>query len=94
MEAQEAREVSLFEEEASRLAAKPHLVRLEKDGEEFYFDSTDLSDHRDDFIRMRQEGWRITEEESLVAYHPARIKMLEERGLIPEGWGYKKTTTR
>ncbi len=80
------------EEEAAQLSAKPRLVKLEKDGGEFYFDSTDLRDHLADFTRMREEGWKVADQKDLVAYHPARIKMLEERGFEPDGWGYKKTS--
>ena len=32
-----------YEEEAAQLSAKPRLVKLGKDGGEFYFDSTDLA---------------------------------------------------
>lgn len=86
----EPQEVAALEEEAKQLESRPCLVKLEKDDKEFYFDSMDLPNHRGDFMRMRQEGWRVTDQESLAAYHPARKKHIEEQGFEPDGWGYKK----
>lgn len=70
---------------------RPGIFKMTKEGEEFYFDSTDLSEHKQEFEEMVKNGWVLSEEiETLPAYLPARMRALENAGLVPFGWGYKK----
>ena len=73
-------------------AARPGIYKMSKDGEEdFYFDSTDLSEHEQEFEEMGRNGWVLVDRvETLPAYLPARMRALEKAGLVPFGWGYKK----
>ena len=73
-------------------AGRPGIFKMTKDGEEdFYFDSTDLSEHKQEFEEMEENGWVLEElVETLPAYLPARQRALENAGLVPFGWGYKK----
>ena len=73
-------------------AGRPGIFKMAKDGEEdFYFDSTDLSEHEQEFEEMEENGWVLEGlVETLPAYLPARLRALENAGLVPFGWGYKK----
>ena len=72
-------------------ASRPGIFKMVKDGEEFYFDSTDLPEHEQEFEDMGRNGWILVERvEILPAYLPARLRALEDAGLAPFGWGYKK----
>lgn len=72
-------------------ASRPGIFKMAKDGEEFYFDSTDLPEHEQEFEDMVKNGWVLVEQvETLPAYLPARLRALENAGLAPSGWGYKK----
>lgn len=82
-----------FEQEIAELGQKSRLVKLTKDGDEFFFDSTDLKGHREEYFDMRKDGWAIADTEDLAAYLPARYKMIQERGLTEHDWGYKRTST-
>lgn len=83
-----------FDKEITDLGSKPQLVKLTRDGKEFFFDSTDLADHREEYQTLRRDGWDITEKHDLGAYHPARKKTIEtDYDLTPDGWGYKKILT-
>ncbi len=69
----------------------PALYKMIKDGEEFYFDSTDLPERQPEFDEMGENGWILVErEEVLPAYLYARQHFLEETGFVSSGWGYKK----
>lgn len=78
------------EELIKELKSGSYLVRLKKDEEEFYFDSSDLGQNEDKFKAMVDEGWQIAEKEELPAYLPARKQKIEEKGLEEEDWGYRK----
>ncbi len=72
--------------------SRPAIFKMAKDGEEdFYFDSTDLPEHTQEFEEMGRNGWVLVDLlETLPAYLPARMRALEKFGLVPSGWGYKK----
>jgi len=57
-----------------------------------YFDSTDLLNHKSDFIDMRKNGWEVNEDDSeeLPSYLPARRTAIADGGFESFGWGYKK----
>ena len=84
----------VFEEELKRLSAgKSRIYKMTKEGEEdFYFDSTDLSNHKNNFIDMRKSGWQVSEEEfeELPPYLPARRRAIADAGFGSFDWGYKK----
>ena len=69
----------------------PAIYKMIKDCEEFYFDSTDLPERQREFDEMGENGWILVEKvEILPAYLISRLRALEEAGLVPFGWGYKK----
>ena len=72
---------------------RPGIYKMAKDGEaDFYFDSTDLSEHEQEFEEMGRNGWILVEQvESLPAYLPTRMRAIENAGLVPFGWGYKRS---
>ncbi len=71
--------------------SRPALFKMVKYTEEFYFDSSDFSEHEEEFTDMEKEGWVLAElVETLPAYLSARLRVLEQAGLVPAGWGYKK----
>lgn len=73
-------------------ASRPGIFKMTKDGKEFYFDSTDLPEHEQEFEDMEKNGWVLVEQvETLPAYLPARLRALEDAGLAPSGWGYKRS---
>jgi hypothetical protein len=60
---------------------------------DFYFDSSDLSEHQQEFEDMMTDGWVLQGEiQSLPSYLPLRRRALENAGLVKLkfGWGYKK----
>ena len=72
-------------------ANRPSIFKMTKDDEEFYFDSSDLADHVQEFEDMGQNGWVLTDRvETLPAYLPLRQQALKNAGLVRFGWGYKK----
>ncbi len=72
-------------------AGRPGIYKMAKDGEEFFFDSTDLPEHEQEFEEMGRNGWVLVElVETLPAYLPARMRALKNAGLVLFGWGYKK----
>lgn len=72
----------------------PAIYQMVRNGEEFYFDSTDLPEHQQEFDEMGENGWILTErEDDLPAYLISRLRALEEAGLVLSGWGYKKKST-
>lgn len=81
-----------FEAEIEKLSeGGPHIIRLTKDGEELFVDTTDLKPHKKEFIIARQNGWSVEETGiSLPAYLPLRRAELKKQGFEPAGWGYKK----
>ncbi len=88
------KERAVFEEEARRLSSgsTPHLIKMEREGEEFYFDTTDLLAHAADFIDMRADGWQVAGKGmDLQAYIKARQQEIAKQGFTSSGWGYRKT---
>lgn len=72
----------------------PAIYKMVRGDEEFYFDSTDLPQREPEFDRMGEEGWILVERgEDLPRYLISRLRALEEAGLVPSGWGYKKKST-
>lgn len=85
------RENLALEGQIQELKALSQLVRLEKDGEEFFFDGTDLNPDTEEKLRqMLAQGWQITTTESLPPFLPARKKQIKDMGLVESDWGYKK----
>lgn len=72
--------------------SRPGFFKMAKDGEEdFYFDSTDLPEHEQEFEEMGKNGWLLVElVATLPAYLPARMRAIENAGYVAFGWGYKK----
>lgn len=77
-------------------AGRPGIYKMSKEGEEdFYFDSTDLSEHKQEFEEMERNGWVLVERlETLPAYLTTRMRAIENAGYVPDkcrfDWGYKK----
>jgi hypothetical protein len=87
---QPEKESEIFKEEAKKLIAEEKLVRLIKNGQEFYFDSHDLDKNLDNFLELRRNGWKIAETFGLPAYRPSRQAHIKEMGLTHHDWGYGK----
>lgn len=94
-------EEKIKEELECLLAGKSRIYKMTKEGKgdfyfdftnTFYFDSTDLLNHKDYFIDMRKNGWEVSEDkfEELSAYLPARRQTIAEAGFKPSGWGYRR----
>ena len=95
-QSQEKQQREVWKDEVAELiAGRPRIVKMTKNGDEFYFDITDLPQHINDFIDMRSQGWEVKEKgPELPAYLPARQKMItEDEQLEPSDWGYKKKQT-
>ena len=84
-----------FEAEIEKLSEGGHrILRLTKEGEEFFVDTTDLKPHKKDFIFARQNGWSVEETGiPLPAYLPMRHAEIKKQGFERAGWGYNKKTT-
>lgn len=95
------KERAVFEEEANRLisGSTPRLMKMTREGEEFYFDTTDLSiditnDNVSKFTEMRAQGWQIDAKGiALPAFLPARQQAIKSEGFISSDWGYKKVNS-
>ena len=76
-------------------ASSPAVYKMTKPGKvDFYFDSSDLSEHHKEFEEMEKDGWVLVGEiETLPSYLPRRRRALEDAGLVKLkfSWGYKKT---
>jgi hypothetical protein len=83
-------EIEIWKEEAKKLIDKCSLVRLVKNGEEFYFESYNLDENLDKFIKLRKNGWEIAEIIDLPAYLPSRRTIIEKMNLVEHDWGYRK----
>ena len=75
-------------------ASSPAVYKMTKPGKiDFYFDSADLREHRQEFKKMRKSGWAlIGRVRDLRSYLPLRRRDLENAGLVrlQFSWGYKK----
>ncbi len=69
----------------------PALYKMIKGDEEFYFDSTDWSEHQQEFDEMGENGWILVEKIGILpAYLISRLRALVEFGLVSLGWGYRR----
>lgn len=72
----------------------PAIYKMTMAGKiDFYFDSSDLSEHQQEFEVMMGNGWILEGEvEALPSYLPLRRRVLENAGLVKLkfSWGYKK----
>jgi len=89
------REAWIDEAEDLFAEPQPRIIKMTKNGDEFYFDTTDLPQHINDFVDLRGSGWNIAEKgPELPAYLPARVKAIEQKELESFTWGYKKRQTQ
>ncbi|HSR89595.1 MAG TPA: hypothetical protein VLK22_04385 [Candidatus Udaeobacter sp.] len=88
-----SKEIIFAEELKHLIADKPRIYKMTKEGEDdFYFDNTDLLNHKDNFFDMRSGGWEVSKDvfEELPNYLPARRQSIADAGFDSFDWGYKK----